>query len=56
MYTNDTRKKLEDIIGGAVIEGEADNCKAARNYLCASFSTSTTIKKDFERQSKIKEK
>jgi Serine/Threonine/Tyrosine Kinase found in polyvalent proteins len=55
MYTNDTRKKLEDIIGGVVIEGQADNCTAARNYLSASFSTSTTIKKDFEHQSKIKE-
>jgi hypothetical protein len=55
MYTNDTRKKLEDMIGGVVITGQADNCTAARNYLCASFSTSTTIKKEFEHQSKIKE-
>lgn len=55
MYTNDTRKRLEDIIGGIVIEGQEDNCTAARNLLCASFKTSTTVKKDFDNQSKIKE-
>jgi Serine/Threonine/Tyrosine Kinase found in polyvalent proteins len=55
MYTNDTRKRLEDIIGGIVIEGQEDNCTAARNLLCASFETSTTVKKDFDNQSKIKE-
>ena len=54
MFSNDTRKKLENIIGGIIIEGEEDNCTAARNILCASFRTSTTVKKDFEGQSIIK--
>src|SRR5882757_3014987 len=54
MFNNDTRKKLENIVGGIILEGEEDNCTAARNILCASFRTSTTVKKDFEGQSIIK--
>ena len=55
MLNHDTRKKLENIIRGVVIEGAADHCTAARNFLCASYSTSSTVKKDFDRQSIIKE-
>ena len=54
MFSNDTRKRLENIVRGIVLEGEADNCTTARNLLCASFRTSTTVKKDFEGQSAIK--
>jgi hypothetical protein len=50
----DTRKKLEDIVKGIVLEREEDTCTAIRNLLCASFRTSTTVKKDFESQSRIK--
>ncbi len=55
MYSNDTRKKLENIINGIIIRGQKDNCTAARDFLCTSFSTSTTTKKQFDHQSKIKE-
>lgn len=55
MDNNDTRSKLENIIKGVIIEGETDNCTAIRNLLCGSFSTSTTVKKDFESKSIIKE-
>lgn len=51
---DDTRKRLEYIVKGIVLEGEKDNCTATRNLLCASFRTSTTVKKDFEGQSRIK--
>lgn len=54
MLSDDTREKLENIVRGAVLEGKADTCTAARNLLCASFRTSTTVKKDFEGQSIIK--
>ncbi|HZE83824.1 MAG TPA: hypothetical protein VE035_05905 [Puia sp.] len=54
MFSDDTRKKLENIIRGIILEAEEDNCTAARNILCASFRTSTTVKKDFEGQSIIK--
>jgi hypothetical protein len=54
MFSDDTRQKLENIVRGIVLEGAADNCTAARNLLCASFSTSTTVKKDFESQSIVK--
>ena len=56
MYDNETRRKLQNIVSGIRIEGETDNCTTARNYLCASFSTGTTVKTDFENRSKIKEK
>jgi hypothetical protein len=55
MYDNETRGKLQNIISGTIIEGQTDNCTAARNHLCKSFSTSTNVKRNFERQSKIKE-
>ncbi|MBS1662158.1 MAG: hypothetical protein JST68_14030 [Bacteroidetes bacterium] len=54
MLGNDTRKKLENIVKGVILEGDEDNCTAARNLLCSSFRTSTTVKKDFEGQFRIK--
>ncbi|MDO6432772.1 hypothetical protein Q4E93_19350 [Flavitalea sp. BT771] len=52
---DDTRKRLTDIVKGTVLKGKENNCTAARNLLCASFRTSTTVKKDFEGQSRVKE-
>ena len=54
MLSHDTRKRLENIVNGIVIEEQADSCTAIRNLLCASFSTSRTVKKDFESQAIIK--
>lgn len=54
MFSNDTRKRLENIVKGIVLEGKEDTCTAARNLLCASFRTSTTVKQDFESRSHIK--
>lgn len=54
MLSDDTREKLENIVRGIVLEGGKDPCTAARNLLCASFRTSTTVKEDFEGQSIIK--
>jgi Serine/Threonine/Tyrosine Kinase found in polyvalent proteins len=54
MFGNDTRKRLENIVKGIVLEGESDSCTAVRNLLCASFRTSTTVKKDFENQLLVK--
>jgi hypothetical protein len=54
MLSDDTRKRLENIVEGIVLEGKEDTCTAARNLLCASFRTSTTVKKDFEGQSRSK--
>jgi hypothetical protein len=56
MFSNETQKKLEDIVGGIGINEQADTCTAIRNLLCSSFTTSTTVKKDFEGQAIIKEK
>ena len=55
MYNDDTRKKLQDIISGKHITWQADTCTAARNFLCSGFSPNTTVKKDFDHQSAIKE-
>ena len=54
MYSDDTRKKLQDIINGKHITWQGDTCTAARNFLCSSFSPNTTVKKDFDQQSAIK--
>jgi hypothetical protein len=51
---HDTRQRLENIVRGTLLKGATDNCTAARNLLCASFRTSTTVKKDFEGQSRVK--
>ena len=48
MLPDDTRSKIENITTGIIIEGSHDNCTTIRNLLCASFPTSTTVKKDFE--------
>ncbi len=48
MFSDDTRKKLENIIQGIRIEGEDDTCTAARNFLSASFGSSKTDKEKFE--------
>lgn len=54
MYNDDTKRKLENIVRGSLIEGNTDHCTTVRNFLCASFSTSTTVKKDFESKLLIK--
>ncbi|MEI9943983.1 MAG: hypothetical protein WDN26_07135 [Chitinophagaceae bacterium] len=56
MLPDDTRSKIKNITAGAIIEGSQDHCTATRNLLCASFPTSTTVKKDFESKALIKEK
>jgi hypothetical protein len=56
MLINEVRQQIQDIIRGAIIEGQGDRCRAVRNHLCASFRTSRTVKKDFEGQSIVKEK
>lgn len=55
MLPDDTRKRIENITSGIVIEGIQDTCTTIRNLLSASFATSTTVKTDFEGKSVIKE-
>ena len=55
MIPDDTRRKIENIVEGDVIEGQPDNCAAIRNFLCRRFTTSRTVKTDFEGKSIIKE-
>jgi hypothetical protein len=50
-----TRKRIENITAGVIIEGIPDTCTTIRNLLSASFATSTTVKTDFESKSVIKE-
>jgi len=54
MLPDDTRRKIENITAGIIIEGAQDTCTAIRNLLCSSFPTSTTVKKDFESKAIIK--
>ena len=54
MLQNDTRNKIKDIISGSPIHWQEDNCTTIRNYLCTSYSPSTTVKRDFDSQLLIK--
>ena len=54
MLPDDTRRKIENIVAGNVIERKDDHCTAIRNILCRRFATSTTVKEDFEGKSIIK--
>jgi hypothetical protein len=54
MLPNDTRKRIKNITEGIIIKGLPDTCTTIRNFLSASFATSTTVKTDFEGKSVIK--
>lgn len=56
MFPDDTRRKIENITSGTIIEGQQDHCTAIRNSLCRRFATSITVKKDFASNAIIKEK
>ena len=56
MLSDAVRKKFENIVRGVIIEGQTDSVTTIRNYLCAGFSTSKKVKRDFESQLIVKEK
>ena len=56
MPDNESKNKIQDIISGTRITWQADHCTTVRNFLCRSFSASTTVKKDFDSSLFIKEK
>ncbi|MGN6293558.1 MAG: hypothetical protein ACTHMV_12515 [Chitinophagaceae bacterium] len=55
MLPHDTRRKIKNITAGTLLEGQSDYCTAARNFLCGSYPTSTTVKTDFESKAIVKE-
>jgi hypothetical protein len=55
MYSNETKKEINDIICGVSIIARKDLLTATRNYLWTSFTASTKIEKNYEHQSRIKE-
>jgi hypothetical protein len=56
MFSDDTQSKIKNITSGALLAGQQDTCTTIRNFLCASFKTSTTVKENFESNAIIKEK
>lgn len=50
------RQQLQNIISGVSITEPESTLYTTRNFLCSSFTTNTTVKKDFEYQQSIKEK
>ena len=50
MFTDDTRTKLENIIRGALLEGEEGAGTAVRNFLYGRFKTGAKVKADFQGQ------
>ncbi|GGH82161.1 hypothetical protein HNQ91_005735 [Filimonas zeae] len=55
MISNEIRRKIQDIVGGAFGEGNEDYCSKIRSLLCQSFGTSPTVKKEFESRAIVKE-
>jgi hypothetical protein len=55
MLRDDTQSKIKNITSGTVLAGQQDTCTTARNLLCSSFATSTTVKENFEGNVVIKE-
>jgi len=56
MIADEIRKKLQNIVRGALLEGQEDHCTTIRNLLSESFETGPTVKREFESRSIIKEK
>jgi hypothetical protein len=56
MISDESRKKLQDIVRGAFLEGQRGHCATIRNLLCKSFGTDPTIKSEFESRTILKEK
>ena len=54
MISDGIRKKLQHIIRGTVVPAAEDHCTITRNFLCAGFSTSKTVKRNFESQLIVK--
>jgi hypothetical protein len=54
MYNDDTKGKIENIIHGSLVTRPQDHCTAIRNFLCERFSTSTTVKRNFESNALVK--
>jgi Serine/Threonine/Tyrosine Kinase found in polyvalent proteins len=56
MLQDGERQKVAHIVHGTLLEGQQDTATTIRNLLCASYTTSRTVKKDFESKLLIKEK
>lgn len=56
MIAYEIRKKLQDIIRGALLQGQGDHCPTIRNLLIESFGTSSTVKSEFQSRAILKEK
>lgn len=55
MISYEQQSKLQDIVRGAILEGQKDSCTTVRNLLCQSFGSDPTIKTEFQSRSVIKE-
>ncbi|MEO6963518.1 MAG: hypothetical protein ABIY90_16215 [Puia sp.] len=56
MIADETREKLQNIVRGALLQGQQDHCTTIRNLLSKSFETGPTIKSEFQSRAIIKEK
>src|SRR5881628_1015107 len=56
MIADEIRKKLQNIVRGALLQGQEDHCTTIRNLLSESFETDSTVKSEFESRAILKEK
>jgi hypothetical protein len=56
MISNEIKRKLQDIVRGASLQGSSDHCSTIRSLLVESFGADPTVKGQFESRSVVKEK
>src|SRR5580704_2400089 len=56
MISNEIKRKLQDIVRGASLQGSSDHCSTIRSLLIEGFGADPTVKGQFESRAVIKEK
>lgn len=56
MISDEIRSQLQNIVRGACLQGPADRCSTIRDILIKGFGASSTVKREFESRSILKEK
>jgi hypothetical protein len=56
MISNEIKRKLQDIVRGASLQGSSDHCPTIRSLLIEGFGADPTVKGEFESRAVVKEK
>jgi hypothetical protein len=56
MISSEIKRKLQDIVRGASLQGSTDRCSTIRSLLIEGFGANPTVKSQFESRAVVKEK